>query len=226
MLLVSVSYCVSLVAVSILGGKQGPSPVPMDRCSSEYWWTAGSFGLYATVIMTVTSTMLLATHRNLSQPRVQWTEYTIEWTGPTTLLVLAVSLLAGFVSGFVALSPSFLLPSVLVTVKVPSVFAAPTALLVVPLTASAAFLQYTTVGVVTYSYSLWYSLWAGLGAVCGLFPVKRMLYSSGKSSPVLLALSLVAAFTGVLTPIYTVLRLMETQQEGKSPFALQPFCPL
>lgn len=211
-----IAFLVILVAfvVQLLrGSKKSPSLVGIDRCS------AGD-NIILTLFLMFTVFMIHYEIKRVKREQklkidngVQLAQGELEISGNKLFTLLTGSIVGGIV-GAMGLGGAVVFNPVLLTLGVPPEVVGATGMYLIMYSQLANTATYILMGTLPINYAIWIGFWSCLGILICLLTISNLINRSGRTSIVVLILTVLLLASALMIPIFSWPKLQALQARG------------
>lgn len=222
--MIVIMYFFIMLAAFARGGKGLDSFFGIIPCSSAYWWFTIGFSVCCVAIIFASAYILVNKYKRYIAAGYKFEDDDMKWSQSNSNNVIFVSLMTGLICGSLGLTGGVFLGPMLLWLGVKTETSTATCSFVVSFSSSVAFVQYAAAGMVKYYYGIYYSIWAGAGALVGVAMLERWMKEKGKPSMSVYILALVLGMATIMVPIYGTMRVIDLVNRGQFSFSFRSFC--
>ena len=176
----------------------GASLLSSDAGGAQFWLFLGGLTVLSGLITGLTTWMLSSEHRRHKALGYPYEDDDTLWTLQHCGTVAGSALLSGFVSGLLGVPNSLFLAPAFVLLNTRAEVASATSSLLLVFAAVGSCGLYAWLGLLEWGYAVWFAVWAGVGALGGVFALETGMKRLGKGSVAGYYLALVLALHVIL----------------------------
>lgn len=224
-----VLYFTFLIAFSIImslirGKSPAASIVGIESCSGEYFAIVVVYIIVMLILSILTSFYLINKNKLCEKANYKFDEGDVIWKPKVCLIVLIAGFLIGFLVGILGLGSGFIIGPILVHLGVRPEVSTISSSLIICISSVTASVQYLAFGMVDWKYGLWYMFIAVLGATGGILGLRQFVIKRGRTSVLIIILSLVSLIALVVIPIVGIMSAIKENNNGTFQLGFKSLC--